>query len=313
MSNIFVNLKRFDVPRGMGGVCTQQNSKEWIEWIIKESVQNGLGKLKAMELIFLLPEGLILSAVNKLSAFPTEQTQTIHIGCQGVFRDDVKKGGNFGAFTTNRPAAAAKGLGCKWTIIGHSEEMKDKMETMAFYDPEIIEDQGKREKAKSAVNIMIRQEVLCALQSDLNVLLCLGETVEERGSGTGEEQRDRVKQVLRKQLEETLRDVLSKDQTNQIVLGYEPLWAIGPGKTPPEPAYIDFVASYIKEVFRELYDSEVSVVYGGGLKEENAESIAEIEAIGGGLVALTQFTGEIGFYPDDLRIIAEKYQSVKKH
>jgi len=49
-------------------------------------------------------------------------------------------------------------------------------------------------------------------------------------------------------------------------------------------------------------------VYGGGLKEENAGMIAQIETIDGGLVALTRFTGQIGFYPEELKKIIEKYQ-----
>ncbi|WP_407308052.1 triose-phosphate isomerase [Desulfosporosinus sp. SB140] len=310
MIEIFVNLKRFDVPREMGGVCHYQNSKEWMDWIIETSVQKNLGTLKNTEVTFLIPEGLIISAHEKLSSFPAEKTKSVHIGCQGVYREDVTKGGNFGAFTTNRPAAAAKNLGCTWAIIGHSEEIKDKLETMSIYDPEILQDQEKRNKAKGAIYSIVRQEVLCALRTNLNVLLCLGETAEERGDGSLDEQHANVKKVLKRQLEETLRDFKDDYPQNRLVLAYEPLWAIGPGKTPPEPDYISFVASYIKESFRELYGSEVSVVYGGGLKEENAESIAQIKAIGGGLVALTRFTGEIGFYPDDLEKIIKNYESV---
>ncbi|WP_088187323.1 triose-phosphate isomerase [Desulfosporosinus sp. FKA] len=309
MTEIFVNLKRFDVPRDMGGVCNYQNPKEWIEWIIETSIQKGLGTLQTIEVTFLIPEGLIMCAHEKLSSFPAETIKNIHIGCQGIYREDVTKGGNFGAFTTNRPAAAVRNLGCTWTIIGHSEEVKDKLEIMAHYDPEVLQDPEKRNRAKGAIHSIIRHEVLCALRANLNVLLCLGETAEERGSGTSEEQRGNVKKVLRRQVEETLQDFKADDITNNLVLAYEPLWAIGPGKTPPEPDYIEFVASYIKEVFKERYGSEVTVVYGGGLKEENAASIAQVKAIGGGLVALTQFKGEIGFYPDDLVKIIKNYES----
>lgn len=309
MNDIFVNLKRFDVPREMGGVCNRTNPKEWIEGIIEASVQNGLGQLTNMEVTFLLPEGLIISANDTLSSFPAEKTKTIHIGCQGVYREDVVKGGNFGAFTTNRPAAAAKNLGCTWAIIGHSEEIKDKMEMMTAYDPEIPQNEQKRIKAKEAVYALINQEVRCALRAGMNVLLCLGETAEERGQGSQEEQQANVKQVLKKQLERELAGFQDESKGNRLVLGYEPIWAIGPGKTPPGPDYIDFVASTIRETYQEIFGSEVSVVYGGGLKEENAESIGKIDAIGGGLVALTQFSGEIGFYPNDLQKIIAKYNA----
>jgi triosephosphate isomerase len=93
----------------------------------------------------------------------------------------------------------------------------------------------------------------------------------------------------------------------KIVIGYEPIWAIGPGKTPPGKEYIAFVSAFIQRVVRENFGAEIVVVYGGGLKEENAAMIASIETIGGGLVALTQFTGEIGFSVAQLSAIVAKY------
>lgn len=311
MKEIFVNLKRFDVPKEMGGVCPMKSPGEWIQWVVSESVRNGLGKLKEMEVVFLLPEALIISALEKLAAHPAEDTQTIKIGCQGIYREDVREGGNFGAFTTNRPAAAAKNLGCTWAIIGHSEEIKDKSEIMAVFDPEILHNDEKRSKGKKAINSIINQEVLCALRAGMNVLLCAGETAEERGQGTPEEQKTRVKQVLRNQLVGLLEGFSGESPENRVVLAYEPIWAIGPGKTPPDPEYISFVASFLKELSRELYGVDMPVVYGGGLKEENAGAIAKLEAMDGGLVALTKFTGEIGFYPDDLKKIIEKYVTVQ--
>ncbi|KLU60565.1 bifunctional PGK/TIM [Peptococcaceae bacterium CEB3] len=330
MKEIFVNLKRFDVPKEMGGVCNMTNPQTWIHWVIDESVKGGLGKLKGTKVTFLLPEGLIMAAKDKLAAYPIEDTEAINIGCQGVYREDVENGGNFGAFTTNRPASAAKNLGCTWTIIGHSEEVKDKLEIMTAYDPQIAKDEEKRGKAKRAIHPLINQEVLCALRAGMNVLLCVGETAEERGQGTPEEQKARVKKVLKEQLEEELKgfplerrgsqvnpvnqgdkegQTSRSDRVNQaysgnrIVLAYEPVWAIGPGKIPPEPQYISFVALYLKQLFLELFGVDIPVVYGGGLKEDNAGAIAGLEGIAGGLVALTKFIGEIGFFPDDLKRI----------
>jgi triosephosphate isomerase len=93
------------------------------------------------------------------------------------------------------------------------------------------------------------------------------------------------------------------------VTGYEPVWAIGPGKTPPEKEYIAFVSAFIKQVVSDQFGVEIPVVYGGGLKEENAAVIASIETLDGGLVGLTCFTGEIGFDVPGLEKIIQKYQS----
>lgn len=307
MKEVFVNLKRFDVPRSKGGVCTFENSKQWIEWVMEESVKSGLGKLEDMEVTYLLPESLIISAVEKLSSYPESETATIHIGCQSVFREDIAVGGNFGAFTTNRPAAAAKNIGCSWAIIGHSEERKDKLGIIAKFEPECGTDESKRVKAMAAVDVLINEEVLRALNADIKVLFCIGETAEEKGPGEFEEQKPRIEAVLKAQLLQGLKGVEDKNPSQNIVIGYEPIWAIGPGKTPPGSEYIGFVSAYIKSVAQKELGFDPIVVYGGGLKEENAGMISKIETIGGGLVALTKFSGEIGFYPEDLKKIIKIY------
>lgn len=307
MTQIFVNLKRFDVPRRMGGICPKENPGEWIEWVLDECVSLGLGKLEGVKLTFLLPESLILTAANKLKGYPEEQIKTLKIGCQGVFREDVKIGGNFGAFTTNLPAAAAKNMGCTWTIIGHSEERKDKLGIIERFEPGYKENPEMSARATAAVNSLINQEVLCALERNMNVLLCVGETAEERGEGSFEEQQPRIRESLKLQLKIGLQGIEKYKGQSDIVIGYEPIWAIGPGKTPPGSEYINFVSSYIKQIVKEEFQLDPVVVYGGGLKEENAGMISRIPTIGGGLVALTKFTGEIGFNPEELKKIIDKY------
>ena len=307
LTKIFVNLKRFDVPRKMGGVCSKQNPEEWIKWVMDECVNLGLGKLDGIDVIFLLPEGLILTAVNKLKEYSDEKIRTLKIGVQGVFREDVKIGGNFGAFTSNLPAAAARNMGCTWTMIGHSEERKDKLGVIEAFEPGYKQNPDTLHRAAVAVNNLINEEVICALERDMNVLLCVGETAEERGEGPFEEQQPRIRESLKLQLEIGLKGVEKYKGQSDIVIGYEPIWAIGPGKIPPGPEYISFVSSYIKEVVKEKYQFDPVVVYGGGLKEENAGVISKIPTIGGGLVALTRFTGEIGFNPEELKKIIDKY------
>jgi len=305
MLHIFVNLKRFEVSRKLGGVCSEESPKEWIEWVISESVRQNLGSMDNVELVFLMPETLIIPAVAKLSGYEGPQTRGLSIGCQGVYREDIRQGGNFGAFTTNRPAAAAKASGCRWALIGHSEERKDKLgiiEEFLAACPQCVPDPG---AASDAVSRVINNEALRALEAGLDILVCVGESAEERGAGDFDNQQQRVKMVLKRQLDLALRDTKNFLSSRRIVIGYEPIWAIGPGKMPPRPDYITFVTSYIKEAMRELFGFQPPVVYGGGLKEENAAAICSIATVDGGLVALTRFTGEIGFYPEDLpKIIA---------
>lgn len=307
MVEIFVNLKRFDVPRERGGVCPQSNPKAWIEHIIQKTIDSGLGKSNEIHLTYLLPESLLIPAIEIKNGYPRDSIANLDIGCQGVYRENITPGGNFGAFTTNLPAAAAAHMGCNWAIIGHSEERKDLFEIMAECDPQILEDAQGMKKANEAINRLLNKSVLNALKSGINVLYCVGETAEERGEGSFEEQKPRIQEVIRSQLETGLRETGSYITSRKTVIGYEPRWAIGPGKTPPDAEYIGFISEYTKAQVKSLFGKELRVVYGGGLKEENAKMIAGIPTIDGGLVALTKFTDEIGFYVEGLRTICEKY------
>ena len=306
---IFVNLKRFEVPKKLGGLCSMDDPVAWIESVMEETVQAGLGSLVGLHLTFLLPEGLIDAAVKKIKTFPKAKTATIRIGCQGVHWDDITPRGNSGAFTTSLPAAAAKSLGSTWAIIGHSEERKAKLQIIQAFEPAIDRDEKSRSRAVAAVDHLIRAEVQCALRADLDVLLCVGETAEERGSGSFEEQKSRIQAVLKSQLSANLAAVGEFLADRQIVVGYEPVWAIGPGKTPPGKDHISFVSAYIKQVVLDNIGFDPLVVYGGGLKEENAGMISTIEAIDGGLVGLTRFTGDIGFDVKGLKRIIVQYES----
>lgn len=307
MAEIFVNLKRFDVPQNLGGVCPDSDPAKWIEAIIEKSVEFGLGKSDQVHLTYLLPESLLIAALAVKKRYPHTETENLDIGCQSVFRENIAPGGNFGAFTSNLVASAAYNMGCTWTMIGHSEERKDKFEIMAEYDPTILKDPENMAKANNAIDSLLNKAVLRALESGLHVLLCVGETAEERGAGSFEDQKPRITKVLKAQLKTGLDGTAQYLPTKSIVIGYEPRWAIGPGKTPPGADYISFVSGLIKAEVKGLYDYAPAVVYGGGLKEENAQMISAIATIDGGLVALTRFTGDIGFDPQGLKSIIEKY------
>lgn len=298
MALIFVNLKRFDVPRANGGICPSDDPSAWIADVIARTVNSEQAGRDGVEIIYLLPEGLLLPATTVARPRAGGDAAHVHIGSQGVFREDVRPSGNFGAFTTNLPAAAARNLGAKWTIIGHSEERKDKLGILTAYDGEIERDADRRDRARATVDALMNAEAHRAMEAGLDVLFCVGET---------EEEQPRVAATLEAQVRRGLDGLGAFMKHRRLVLGYEPIWAIGPGKTPPGGDYIDFVAGVVKRSAREVLGMDVVVVYGGGLKAANAREIGAVPRIDGGLVALTHFTDPIGFDPGDLAEIIDLY------
>ena len=275
LKHIFVNLKRFDVPPESGGVNRLAVPAEWAKAIVSK-VSAGLSKYPADKAVFtfFFPEAHVAQAAAQGASSPV-------IGCQGVHWDDLAAGGNFGAFTTSRPAAAMAALGCKAAIIGHCEERRALAAVLA-------EGGVEGNAAAAAVNRLLSKEIAAAKARGLDVLYCIGEKAEEQ---------DRWQEVLGAQIEAGLSAAADK----KLVIGYEPVWAIGPGKTPPDRAYIEKIARFVKE------KADLPVVYGGGLKSDNAAMLASIPEIDGGLIALTRFAGEIGFYPEEYLEIVKLY------
>ena len=247
MKHIFLNLKRFDVPVELGGVNRLAPVAEWGRAVVAGTQQGLTGYDPAeAEFVDFFPEAHLIPAAAARTA-----DSRVELGCQGVFRADTAVGGNFGAFTTNRPAHAAAALGCGWTLIGHCEERNDKAGILA--------EAGVTDTA--AVNRLLNQEIKCAQAAGLDGV-------------------DR----------------------SRVVIAYEPIWSIGPGKTPADKPYIEKIARFVKE-----RTGGLDVVYGGGLKADNAAMLASIADIDGGLIALTRFSGEIGFYPDEYLEIIRLY------
>ena len=307
MRQIFVNLKRFDVPVSMGGICPSEDTTAWARGVIDAAVEAGLGRLEGIGVTFFFPEALIPTAVAQRARYACDAVRSLTLGCQSVYRQDVAPGGNFGAFTTNLPAAAARALGCEWALIAHSEERRDKHDFLTMYDPRIAEDADCAARAYEAADKLFADEIFCALSRGMDVVFCVGETAQERGEGSFEEQKPRIIKVLRRQLCGALAKAKPLLGERKLWIGYEPVWAIGPGKTPPGPDYIAFVSAQIRQILMEELGMEIPVVYGGGLKKENAAAISAIDTIGGGLVALTKFTQPVAFEPAGLKEIIDEY------
>ncbi len=277
MKHIYLNLKRFDVPAELGGVNRIADMKDWGKYIV-ENTQEELKKYSPEDVEFAMffPEIHLFSACQAKT-----ENSPVQIGCQGVFRDDVAPGKNFGAFTTGRPAAAMKAAGCETVIIGHCEERNNLAGILA--EAGVVN--------TKAVNNILNKEIKCAVERSMKVLYCIGEKSEEL---------EQWQEVLGEQLELGLKDV----DKSMVTIAYEPVWSIGPGKTPAGKEYITKIAKFVKEK-----TDGMDIVYGGGLKQDNAAMLASIPEIDGGLIALTRFQGEIGYYPEEYLEIISLYMN----
>lgn len=278
MKHIYLNLKRFDISPEHGGVNRLAPMAQWGAEVVSRT-QDTLMRYDAgeAEFVMYLPEAHLLGAAGVRKA-----GSPVRLGCQGVHWADTAPGGNFGAFTTARTANAAVELGCESVLIGHCEERADKLRILTEGGVDSAE-------ASRAVSRLLNAEIKAAQKAGLSVLYCIGEKSEEQ---------DRWQEVLGEQLDLGLDGV----DRSRAVIAYEPVWSIGPGKTPADKPYIEKIARFVKE-----RTGGLDVVYGGGLKTDNAAMLASIPEIDGGLIALTRFTGEIGFYPEEYLAIIQLY------
>lgn len=162
-----------------------------------------------------------------------------------------------GAFTGELSASMLKSVGVEYVILGHSE----RREIFGESD-ELIND-----KVKQAFN------------NDLIPILCCGESLEQRENGT-------TFSHIEKQIKAGLKD-LSNDQVAETVIAYEPIWAIGTGKTAsPEQAQEvhAFIRKLLVELTNEEVAAEVTIQYGGSVKPDNAKELLANTDIDGALV-----------------------------
>ena len=175
----------------------------------------------------------------------------IKLGAQNMYYEES------GAYTGEISASMLKSVGCDYVILGHSERRT------IFGEPDSL----------------INKKIKKALQSNLKPIFCVGETLQERESGI-------TKDVIKRQVVEGLKDILI-NSINQIILAYEPVWAIGTGKTAT-PAQAEEVHEFIREIVSGLYNKDVSdnliIQYGGSVKPENAVELMSQKDIDGALV-----------------------------
>ena len=162
-----------------------------------------------------------------------------------------------GAFTGEVSAEMVKSTGAEYVILGHSERREYYNET-----PEIL-----------------KEKVLLALANGLKVIFCIGESLEQREANQQNE-------VVKAELEGSVFN-LSEEQFANIVIAYEPIWAIGTGKTATSDQ-AEEIHAYIRSVIADKYGKEVaentSILYGGSCKASNAPELFAKPDIDGGLI-----------------------------
>lgn len=175
----------------------------------------------------------------------------IHVGAENVHFED------HGAFTGEISAAMLTDLGVEYVVIGHSERRQYFAET----------DQT------------VNKRTLAALNGGLKVILCVGESLTQREEGVTEE-------LVRMQVKIALQGVTAEQMAN-LVIAYEPVWAIGTGRTATADQ-AEEVCAQIRKVVGELYGEAVAkattVQYGGSMNAKNAEELLSKPDVDGGLI-----------------------------
>jgi triose-phosphate isomerase len=162
-----------------------------------------------------------------------------------------------GAYTGEVSAEMVKSTGASYVILGHSERR-------AYY----------HETAE-----ILKEKVNLALANGLKVIFCVGEILEEREA-------NRQNEVVKAQLEGSLYD-LTPEQFANVVLAYEPVWAIGTGKTATAEQAEEmhaFIRATIAEKFGKTAAEETSILYGGSCKASNAKELFAKPNVDGGLI-----------------------------
>ena len=161
-----------------------------------------------------------------------------------------------GAYTGEIAANMLLDAGCKYVILGHSER-----------------------RAMGETNADVNAKVLAALDNGLIPIMCVGETLEQREAGITEE-------WITMQIKTGLASI-GEDKIRKMIIAYEPIWAIGTGKTAT-PEQAEEVCEHIRAVIRKLYGAKVaraiSILYGGSMNEKNAYDLLAQPDIDGGLI-----------------------------
>lgn len=175
----------------------------------------------------------------------------IQVGAQNLYFEDN------GAFTGEVSASMIAESGCNYVIIGHSERREYFGETDEFVN----------KKSKKA------------LEAKLAPIICVGEFLDQRKA-------DEHFDVVEKQVKAALEGISSEDAPD-LVIAYEPVWAIGTGETA-SPEQAQEMHAFIRNILKELYDEDsaesIRILYGGSMKPANAKELLGQKDVDGGLI-----------------------------
>lgn len=212
-----------------------------------DGIINGLPQLDEHKQVVICPPYIHLQQ----TAQQVENTANTHVGAQNCYTEAS------GAYTGEVSAAMVKSTGATHVILGHSE----------------------RRQYFSESNDMLAKKTDIALENGLTVIYCCGEPLDIRDAGT---QNNFVEQQIKEGLFH-----LSAEQMTNIVIAYEPIWAIGTGRTASSDQAQDMHA-HIRSVLAEKYGAEIAdkttILYGGSCKPSNAAELFACQDVDGGLI-----------------------------
>ena len=189
------------------------------------------------------------TALSEVSKVLTDTP--IHLGAQNMYSAPE------GAFTGEISPTMLKDSGCRYVILGHSE----------------------RRQYFKEDDILIHEKVKTALKYSIIPIVCVGETLAERDA-------KKHFDVVKAQFDESI-GRLEKEDIAKVIIAYEPVWAIGTGKTAT-PDQAEQMHSYIRRLLNERYSQEVGsripLLYGGSVKPDNTKALMEKPNIDGALV-----------------------------
>mgnify|MGYP000870035990 CR=1 FL=1 len=221
-------------------------------WKMNNDVEESLKLVKGLSSSVLNEDVDVLICPAFTSLYPVIQVlknSSIKAGAQNMHFEDS------GAFTGEVSPTMLKSLGVEYVIIGHSERRQHFGET----------------------DEIINKKIKACLKHGLKPILCVGESLEQREAGM-------EKETVKAQLIQDLRGIR---EGLRIVVAYEPIWAIGTGKTATS-AQANEMSSYIRAVLGDIFTVDIAdniiIQYGGSVKASNAKEIMEQSHIDGALV-----------------------------